>query len=305
MAYDSAFYRWLDELREEAVHNKGISDDIVNRALTDDIKLRETVVNLDKKQPEKKITFEDYKKNIVNPWRKSFGLKYIKEHRKLLNDVSKKYGVESNYIVALWGIETNFGRNQGGFEIIPALVTLAYDGRRRDFFKTELFNALRILEEGHIGLHELQGSWAGAMGQCQFMPSSYLAFAVDYDGDGKKDIWKNESDVFASIANYLSKSGWKKGEPVLEQVKVPSSFDKKLIDLNNVSKPLSFWRKQGVVYSSGKQLPNSEKLVSLVQPGEDGYKIYIAHNNYKIIMRWNRSTYFATSVKYLADYFKK
>lgn len=299
----SDFYKWLDDLREEALY-AGISDDTVNHALSTDLEPIERVVNLDKKQPEKVITFEDYKKNVVNPKRIALGSKLIKENHKILKEISRAYGVEEKYIVALWGIETNFGQNTGGFEIVPALVTLAYEGRRSSFFKSELFNALRILDEGHIQLHELKGSWAGAMGQCQFMPSSYHAFAVDYDGDGKKDIWNTKADVFASIANYLLLSGWKKGEPLLEKIEVPSWFDSKLVTLD-ISRPVSFWKNLGVKYANGKALPNSNKLVSIVQPGGEGYKLYLAHNNYKVIMKWNKSTYFATSVKYLADYLKK
>jgi len=172
----------------------------------------------------------------------------------LLEEVAQKYGVQARFIVAFWGIETDFGRITGGFPLVPALATLAYDGRRSAYFRKELLNALEILDGGHIAPKDMVGSWAGAMGQCQFMPSSFLNFAVDGDGDGRKDIWTNRKDVFASAANYLSRSGWKGDQTWGRQVRLPDGFDAKLADLD-VRKTLAEWQGLGVRRLDGSDLP--------------------------------------------------
>jgi membrane-bound lytic murein transglycosylase B len=170
------------------------------------------VIKLDRKQPETTMTQDEYVAKIVNDARIAEGKEQLEANREVLTAISQQYGVQPSYIVALWGIESNFGRNTGNFMVVHSLATLAFDGRRSDFFRGELINALKILDQDHIEPVDMQGSWAGAMGQCQFMPSSFLRYAVDYDHDGKRDIWNNNSDIFASIANYLKSEGWK-GEP--------------------------------------------------------------------------------------------
>lgn len=297
------FYAWLADLRQEAIQS-GISSALVEEALPDTLVPNERIVRFDRKQPENKITYEKYKKNVLTEKRKQDGLSYMKQHEPLLRQVSEAYGVEPQYIVALWGIETGFGKNIGGFEVIPALATLAYEGRRGDFFRKELLKALRIVDEGNIGLHEMKGSWAGAMGQCQFMPTSFEKYAQDFDKDGKKDIWKTEADVFASAANYLAMSGWKKGQPLWHRVRLPKNFDNKLID-SKIQKPLEFWHKAGIRLMNGKPIPlDMKEQVSIVQPGGEGYKVYAIYSNYRILLKWNASLYFATSVTKLADYLK-
>ena len=297
------FSAWLKELRQEAIQF-GISPKLVDEALPDTLVPNAKVVKLDRKQPETKITFEKYKKNVVTAKRQQDGRAYLEAHKDLLQKVSDAYGVEPQYIVALWGIETGFGKNTGGFEVIPALVTLAYEGRRGDFFRKELLKALRIVDQGNIPLHEMKGSWAGAMGQCQFMPSSFEAFAQDFDKDGKKDIWKSEADVFASTANYLAASGWKKGQPWGTQVKLPKNFDNKMVD-SKVKKSLQFWNDAGVRTAEGQTLSgDANEEVSIVQPGGEGYKIYAVYSNYRILLKWNASLYFATSVAQLAGHLK-
>ncbi len=210
-----AFAQWKTSFHEKAL-NAGISQRLVDEALAD-IYVNERVISLDRKQPEHKLTKEEYLRNVINDARIQKGRRLFAENRALLDEISKKSGVEPEFIVALWGLETGYGENTGNFSVVNSLATLAYEGRRREFFENELLSALLIIDQGHISLGNMIGSWAGAMGQCQFMPSSFLAYAVDYDGDGRADIWKNRKDVFASIANYLYTVGWGKDAAAKEK----------------------------------------------------------------------------------------
>jgi len=224
----------------------------------------------------------------------------LEKHRALLEEVGKAYGVQPQYIVALWGIETNFGSNTGGFDVIDALGTLAFEGRRAEFFGKELMNALKIIDNGHITAANMKGSWAGAMGQSQFMPSSFNAYAQDYNRDGKKDIWGTKADVFASAANYLSRSGWKGDEKWGRLVSTRGTFPSAWNDRKNM-KSLSVWRDRGVTLPNGAPLPHADIKGALVAPDGVNGPVYMAYGNYNVIMKWNRSTYFATSVGLLAD----
>jgi membrane-bound lytic murein transglycosylase B len=206
MRTGQSFNVWLEDFRKSAL-SEGISQDTVDSALSD-ARVINRVIELDRKQPESTLTLEEYLAKVINAKRIEKGREMIAEHRDLLKKISTEYGVAPEYIVALWGIETNYGSNTGGYSTVSALATLAYEGRRSEFFRGELLNLLRILDADHISVDDVKGSWAGAMGQCQFMPSSFLNFAVDHDGDGKRDIWNTQADVFASIANYLNRSGW-------------------------------------------------------------------------------------------------
>jgi len=295
-----AFEAWMDRLRADAL-KQGISKEIVAAALTDDLKPIKSIVKLDRKQPEKTITFNQYRKNIVSRARVNKGRKMFKRHRAELQKIGDAFGVQPRFIVALWGIETNYGGYTGGFGIVPALVTMSYDGRRSAFFRKELMDALRILDQGHISLANMKGSWAGAMGQSQFMPSSFLRYAVDYNGDGRRDIWNTKVDVFASAANYLAQSGWKGDETWGRAVKLPKNFKNKFTGLK-VQKTLAEWQKLGVRKINGMDLPVVAGMKgSIVQPDGVGGSAYLVYNNYRTIMRWNKSLYFATSVGLLAD----
>lgn len=299
-ASQTSFQGWLDDTRQQALR-KGISPKIVDEALHSGLQPIQRIIELDRKQPEGKMTFATYRQRIVDPIRIKRGREMMRQHEALLNEVGAHYGVQPQYIVALWGIETNFGSNTGGFDVINALSTLAYDGRRRDFFTTELMNALQILDEGHIEYADMKGSWAGAMGQSQFMPSSFLAYAQDYNGDGRRDIWNTKADVFASAANYLSKSGWTGDERWGRLVELPRDFPRNLEGLD-VKKSLSEWQRLGVRKANGKDLPEvDDMMASVVQPDGQGNSAYLVYNNYRVIMKWNKSTYFATSVGLLAD----
>ena len=290
---------WLNGVKAEA-RQKGISEQIISQSLSG-IQPIPRVIELDRRQPEGTMTFEKYKQRVISDARIRKGRILLQEHASALKIASEKYGVPPQYIVALWGVETSYGENTGGFKVVPALATLAHDGRRSKFFRTELMNALKILNEGHIKPADMKGSWAGAMGQNQFMPSSFHAFAVDGDSDGKRNIWGDLDDVFASTANYLSKSGWKEDQKWGRAVKLPQGFPKSLASLK-VKKSLSEWKNMGVTLPNGQSIPTVAGMkASIVTPGGLNGPAYLAYDNYRVIMRWNKSTYFATSVGLIAD----
>lgn len=292
------FDTWLAKARQEALA-QGISQATINATLYN-IKPYMRAIELDKKQPEKKRTFADYKKLIVNDLRIKNGRKMLRQHGQALQEVENQFGVPKEFIVALWGIETNYGSNTGGFKVVPALATMSWEGRRADFFKKELMNALKIIDAGHISATNMKGSWAGAMGQNQFMPSSFNAYAIDGNGDGRRDIWTTKKDVFASTANYLKKNGWNTGERWGRRVTLPSSFPENMIT-PKIKKPISYWASLGVRNYGGGPLPTADMMASIVAPDGKSGDAYIVYNNFQTIMDWNRSTYFATSVGLLAD----
>ena len=296
------FNTWLDKLKTEA-KRQGISQKTLDSSLIG-IKPIPRVIELDRKQPEFTLTFAEYLKRVISDRRIRIGKSKLKEHEELLREISLKYGVQSRYIVALWGIETDFGRITGGFPVISSLATLAYDGRRSKFFRKELLLALKIVDGGHILANDMVGSWAGAMGQNQFMPSSFHAYAVDYDKDGSKDIWKTLPDIFASIANYLSKSGWQADQTWGRPVSLPENFSRKFLG-RKLKKPLGEWQQLGVRKLSGQDLPKRNLLSSIIRPekGQIG-PAFVIYNNYEVILKWNRSNYFATAVGTLSDKIK-
>lgn len=300
MAADQAGYdNWVKQFKSKAMA-ESISANTINQAFSQS-RFLPRVIELDRKQPESKITFDTYRKKIVSSTRINQGRHELKKHRVLLNEIGKAYGVQPQYIVALWGIETNFGSNTGGFDVIDSLATLAYEGRRSEFFGKELMNALKIIDGGHIAASDMNGSWAGAMGQSQFMPSSFLAYAQDYNKDGRKDIWNTKADVFASAANYLSSSGWVGDEKWGRQVLVPSNFNESMIDRKN-KKSLAEWTRLGVRSINGDSSPIvSDMRAGLIAPDGLTGPLYLTYGNYDVIMKWNRSTYFATSVGLLAN----
>lgn len=297
-AHAEPFDQWLAGMRAEAAR-QGVSQATINAALTG-IQPIQKVIDLDKKQPEKKSTFAQYKKNIVNQQRIDKGRQLLVQHRAVLADVERRYGVAPQYVVALWGIETNFGSNTGGFNVIPALATLAWEGRRAEFFKKELINALKIIDAGHISATNMKGSWAGAMGQNQFMPSSFNSYAVDGNGDGKRDIWGTHQDIFASTANYLKQNGWVAGQRWGRRARLPAGFEPSMAT-PKIRQPLEYWVRMGVTQADGSPLPRENYKASIVAPDGISGETYIVYDNYQAIMDWNRSTYFATSVGLLAD----
>jgi membrane-bound lytic murein transglycosylase B len=294
----ASFDAWRRDVLSEAVA-RGVSPDVAEASLGAAEYLPK-VVELDRKQPDGRISFEAYLKRVVPDDRIARGKRLMREHRALLDAVAQKYGVQKRFLVALWGVESDFGRNTGGFKVVDALATLAYDGRRGEFFKQELFRALDILEQGHIAPDRMRGSWAGAMGQTQFMPSSFVRLAVDEDGDGKRDIWSTQADVFASIANYLHKSGWDDGKTWGREVALAKAVPADLYG-REVKKPLAEWAKLGVRRKDGSPLPHADLPASLVKPDPNGERVYLAYPNFDVLMTWNRSSYFGAGVGTLSD----
>ncbi len=292
------FGEWLQDLKAEAL-SKGISQPIVDEAFKN-VKFKEKIITLDRKQPEVTQTFQQYMAKRLPKSLVDLGKKKLRENRAILEEVSQKYGVQPRFIVALWGVETRFGRYTGGFNVVEALTTLAYDNRRAAYFRKELLIALRILEDKHIKPGDMKGSWAGAMGQAQFMPSSFVNFAVDHDADGRRDIWTTKPDVFASAANYLAQSGWKGDQTWGREVTLPSGFDISLISLKT-KHPMQYWQDLGVRKADGSDLPSRQLIASLVQPKGGNGQTFLIYNNYRTILKWNYSTYFAMSVGQLAD----
>ena len=292
------FSGWLDGVKDEA-RASGISEATISIALGG-LSPVPRVIELDRNQPESTLRFEEYLARVVNEKRVQQGRALMEENAALLQRVAQRFGVQPRFIVALWGVESDYGRLTGNFNVLSALATLAYDGRRSAYFRKELLQALRIVDEGHISPAAMTGSWAGAMGQNQFMPSSFLDFAVDFDEDGRRDIWSSRADVFASIANYLSRSGWNGTQTWGRQVRLPAGFDQSLITLDQ-RRSLDEWSGMGVVQADGSPLPPSPLTASLAQPAGQGGAAYLVYDNYRTILRWNRSLYFATAVGHLAD----
>lgn len=294
-----AFQEWLSSLRTEAL-SLGISEATLDKALTD-LKPIPRVVELDRNQVEFTLTLNDYLERVLSKTRIAQGKNNLAMHGNLLSDIYAKYGVEPQVILSLWGLETNFGAFTGTFPVVGATLTLAYDGRRGTFFRNELFQALRILDGGHVSPDQMMGSWAGATGQFHFMPSSFSKFAVDYDGDGKMDIWNNLGDAFASAANYLSRSGWLQDQGWGSEIQLPVNLDRNLMGLQN-RKRMSEWHALGVRdMQGGGSSGHLSSLASIIQPDGPGGRAYAVYDNYRVILKWNRSTAFAIAVGTLSD----
>jgi membrane-bound lytic murein transglycosylase B len=291
-----SFEEWISDVKYEA-RVAGISDSTLE--LLDNVTFNQRSIELDRKQPESRKTFDAYRAAIITSRKVEQARALYQENHILLNKIGDEYGVQPRFIIALWGIETNFGSNTGDFDIIDVLATLAYEGRRRDFFKKELFSALTMVDTQAVSADMMKGSWAGAMGQTQFMPSSFLKFAVDYDQDGVADIWRSKADIFASIANYLSSVGWDNTSTWGRAVRLPPGFDRSLAKIT-LEKTLKEWHNIGLRTIEGRPLPVKSVDAAVVIPG-DGHKAFLAYANYKTLLDWNRSTFFATTVGLLAD----
>ena len=290
---------WRGALRTEALAN-GISAALFDEAFQN-VSPIARVIELDRNQPEFTLTLSTYLQKVVSRTRAKKARVRLEEHKDILAEVSAKYSVQPRFIVALWGIETNFGQHTGGFSVIAALATLAHDGRRSAYFRKELLNALTILQEGHIKPADMKGSWAGAMGQSQFMPSSFLSYATDWDGDGRRDIWTTQNDVFASIANYLSSVGWRNDLTWGREVKVPVGLNAASLSKAKTKKTMDEWRGLGVTSADGSPLPKRNLTSRLVVPAKSDGRAFLAYKNYDNILKWNRSNYFAIAVGTLAD----
>ncbi|MBL4829572.1 MAG: lytic murein transglycosylase [Aliivibrio sp.] len=303
-SYAATFEQYVLDLKQEA-RTVGISEPIIEQAF-DGVTYKAKAVKADKNQPEKKLTLDQYIPRAVPKWKIEKASRLYTKHESELNRIGEQFGVQPRFIVALWGVESNFGHLTGGYNVIEALSTLAYDGRRETFFRKQTMAALTILEEGHIEPKAMKGSWAGAMGQCQFMPTSFLAYAIDGDGDGKKDIWNNSSDVFASAANYLKQVGWDDTYTWGRQINLPKQFDHSLLGLGKEKgKTIAQWQELGVRRITGKALPNVDLQAWMIQPDDEKGRAYMVYGNYNALMHWNRSHYFALAVSHLADAIKR
>ena len=303
------FQEWLVAVRAEAMA-KGISQATVDAALGN-LEPEPLILSRDRTQPEQTQSLDQYLAARITPKTVARAREVASTHAALLERVRAEYGVSAPIMVAIWGAESNFGRVPGIRPIVTALATLAYDARRPELFRNELFAALSIVDRGLVSLPDLKGSWAGAMGQPQFMPTSYLKYAVDFDGDGHANIWTSDDDVLASMANYLETAGWKAGESWGREVRISrtamSRIDKTVPmraagcravrDLTE-PRPLSQWKKLGVTLAGGKPLPASSLEASLVRGQQRHFLVY---RNYHAILDYNCSNSYAVGVGVMAD----
>lgn len=302
VAVPREYTQWLEVLKQEMI-SRGISKKTIKKVYASDYyHPASEVVKIDRNQTEFVLTYTDYINRVVTAKRVAEGRRKYKELFPLFKDMEQKYGIPFNYLIAFWGMETNFGRHFGNYQVVEALTILSYDKRRPKFFREELYQALKIIDQWNIDYTKMEGSWAGAMGHFQFMPSTFNAYAVDYNGDGKIDIWHSFEDAVASAANYLQQAGWKAGEPWGAEVSLPWNFDYALTGRGKIRK-ISEWSEFGVRSKNGKPLPFSADIEGaiIVPEGKKG-KAYLVLHNFDVIMKWNRSENYALAIGNLADY---
>jgi membrane-bound lytic murein transglycosylase B len=291
------FDRWLADFRLEAAA-QGITPVTLDAALTG-LAPVPRVIELDGRQPEFLSTFSDYLGRRVTPGRVARGQALMQEHAELLDTVEQRYGVPKPVLVAFWGMETSFGANMGTLNVPASLATLAWDGRRSAFFRGQLLDALRILDAGHVAAIDMNGSWAGAMGHMQFIPSTFRAYAVDGDGDDRIDLWQSLPDAMHSAANYLQRAGWRAGEPAAIEVRLPEGFDWRQARVAH-RLPVADWAARGVAAADGRPLPDVAGHAAIVLPQGWQGPAFMVFDNFDVVMDWNRSQNYALSVALLA-----
>ena len=298
----ASFSQWLKAFRSSATR-QGISRATLKGAFQN-VTYNPRVIELDNFQPEFVKPIGSYVTARTTPATVARGRQLLRQHAKLFAKVQSKYGVDPAYIVAIWRLESAYGAHFGSFDVIRSLATLAYAGRRKGFWRGELVAALKILQRGDIPRKRLLGSWAGAMGHTQFIPSTYLARAVDGDGDGKRDLWRSLPDVFASTANYLARAGWKRGLPFGDEVILPKGFPYELANGRNFLKAKTWAAKYGVKPARGRALRHPQETAAIVLPS--GYKgpAFLVFQNYRAILRYNNATAYALAVGILAERLK-
>lgn len=296
-AQQLSFDQWLQTFRAEAL-SKGIGRATLDTTLSG-LRPNQRVIELDRRQPEFTQTFWRYLARRVTQDRIQRGRKLLKKHGAMMKQIEARYGVPHRFLVSFWGLESNFGDYTGKMPVVQSIATLAYNPRRRRFFTGELIAALRIIERGDMP-PSVQGSWAGAMGQTQFMPSTYLRYAVDGDGDNKRDLWGSYPDIFSSSSNFLAKVGWRREQTWGREVRLPAGFKFEHSGLKN-RRPLEEWQQLGIRRTDGRDLPKVDIDAALVLPA--GYKgpAFLVYRNFRTIMIWNRSIYYAIAVGHLAD----
>ncbi len=297
-AATESFQDFLVGLRAEA-RKAGIAAATLDRALAG-IKPNQAVIDRDRKQPEFTMTWARYRGLLVTDKRIDEGRAAVAQNLGLLRRVQDQYGVAAGVVAGIWGLESSFGKETGNFHVVEALATLAWEGRRAKFFRAELIAALKILDHGDIAPGKMTGSYAGAMGQPQFMPTSYLSYAVDFEGHGKRDIWTSKADVLGSIGNYLAKSGWRAGEVWGQQVTLPAGFDASAIGREN-KRPLGDWAKAGVRPLAGNWRSAPESAAAIVAPDGAQGEAFVVHTNFNAIRRYNPSDFYAIAVGLIGD----
>jgi membrane-bound lytic murein transglycosylase B len=304
-AYDAAdFADWLHTFKQEA-KAADISAKTI-KATFKNAKYLPRVIVLDRGQPEFITPFLSYIEKRVTPSKIAHGRAMLAQHEVLLNKIEAQYGIPKEILVSFWGLETSYGGDKGSFGLPSSLMTLAYEGRRAEFFRGQLLDTMRIVDAGHNNIAGMRGSWAGAMGHMQFMPSTMLKHGVDADGDGKINIWNSLPDAFASAANYLANTGWRKDEPAALEVKLPENFDYSLAHYNH-RKSVVEWSKLDVLDMENKALPNFDNAAlenaAIVLPQGWQGPAFMVFGNFDVIMDWNRSVNYALSVAHLANQF--
>ncbi len=297
-AQTKEFSVWLEGVKRDAAA-AGISQATIDAALTG-LEPLERVIEQDRKQPEFTQTLWTYLDRSITPGRIEKARRLLAENRPLLDRVYARYGVQPRFLVAFWGLESDFGEHTGGYSVIQALATLAYDPRRGAFFRAQLMDALKIIDEGSITVADMRGSWAGAMGQLQFIPSTFVNYAVDFDGDGRRDIWNNLPDVFASAGNFLGNVGWQGDQTWGREVRLPADFDWEQANLKK-RKPIAEWQRLGVRRADGGDLPKADISGAIIAPMGHRGPAFLVYRNFNAILTWNRSILYAIAVGHLAD----
>lgn len=300
---DQRFADWLTAFRQEAL-KAGIRPQTFDRAMRG-VAPDADVVAADQNQPEFVKPVWDYLASALSARRVETGRVLLAENRELLDRLERSYGVSRYVLVSIWGLESNYGSHMGTQSVVRSLATLGFEGRRPDYGRTQLVAALKIIQSGDIQPEEMLGSWAGAMGQTQFIPTTYLAHAVDYDGDGRRDIWHSRGDTLASTANYLQVSGWQTGGHWGYEVRMPANFDYALADMS-LKKPLREWERLGLRRADGRHFAatDTEESASLLLPAGHRGPAFLVLNNFRSILAYNASTSYALAVSLLADRYR-
>ncbi|MFQ6553715.1 lytic murein transglycosylase [Aestuariibius insulae] len=295
---NEAFNRWIRDFRTRA-QAQGITDATLSNAFSD-IRYNADVIRRDRNQSEFTKTLWDYLDSAVSDSRVSNGKAALREHAAILDEIEARYGVEKEVVVAVWGLESAYGEVRGDTPIIGALATLAFDGRRGSFFESQLVAALEILQNGDTTPQNMTGSWAGAMGHTQFIPTSYLSYAVDFRSDGRRDIWSDDpTDALASTAAYLKNFGWVQGQPWGVEVRVPDGFDYTQASRKITRSPAQ-WAADGVVAMNGQPVPDHGSASILLPAGAQG-AAFMIFKNFEVIERYNTADAYVIGVGHLSD----
>lgn len=293
------FSQWLQQYKQTATQ-AGIKPAIVNKALAN-VKFAPDVIKRDRSQTVFAQTFTQFAGKKVSSYRLKHGRRHLRNNSKLFNRIERRYGVPAEVITAFWALETDFGAVTGNYPTLNALATLAYDCRRPELFRNELTHALWLIQKGDQSIKSMKGAWAGELGQLQFLPAGYNKHAVDFNGDGKRDLIRSKEDALASAASLLKHYGWRAGQPWLVEVRVPKTMDWSLARLDR-KLPLSTWKAQGVTYANGKPLKNNGSAALILPMGRNGVA-FLAYPNFDVYLKWNKSVVYSTTAAYLATRF--